>query len=71
MKETEKITSTANNNKTEDTRERESEKNSERNNSHNENSEPDISYEVEPTNTSNSQENIENNDIEREENVTL
>ena len=55
----------------EDTGERESEKNSERNNTHNENSEPDISYEVEPTNTSNSQENIENNDIEREENVTL
>ena len=37
----------------------------------NKNSEQDISYEVEPTNTSNSQENIENNDTEREENVTL
>ena len=41
------------------------------NNSHNKNSEKDISHEVEPTNTSNIQENIENNDIKREENVTL
>ena len=33
--------------------------------------EQDISYEVETINTSNSQENIEINDIENEENVTL
>ena len=39
--------------------------------SHNKNNEQDISHEVETINTSNSQENIENNDIEREENVTL
>ena len=30
-----------------------------------------ISYDVEPIYTSNSQENVKNNDIEREENVTL
>ena len=35
-------------------------------NSHNKNSEQDISHETEPTNTSNSQENTENNDIEKE-----
>ena len=55
----------------EDTGEWESESNSETTNSHNKNNEQDISHEIEPTNTSNSQENIENNDIEREENVTL
>ena len=71
LKETEKITTTASNNKTEDTGERESEKNSETNISHNKNNEQDISHEVEHINTSNSHENIENNDIEREENVTL
>ena len=46
-------------------------KNSETTNSHRKNSEQDISHEIEPTNTSNSQENVENNDNEREENVTL
>ena len=40
-------------------------------NSHNKNSEQDISYEIEPTNTLDTQENIENNDIEKEDNVTL
>ena len=45
--------------------------NSETNISHNKNIEQDISHDVEPINTSNSQENIENNDIGREENVTL
>ena len=59
----------ASNSRTEDTGERESNKNSEATNSHNKNSEQDISHE--PTNTSNSQENIETNYIEREENVTL
>ena len=44
---------------------------SETTNSQNKNSEQDISHEVEPTNTTNSQENIENNDIEREEYVTI
>ena len=58
-KETEKITTAANNNKTENTGERESEKNSETNISHNKKSEQDISHDVEPINTSNSQENIE------------
>ena len=71
MKETEKITTTANNSKTEDTGERESEKNSETNISHSKNKKQDISHEVETINTSNSQENIKNNDIERKENVTL
>ena len=71
MKETEKITTTASNNKTEDTGERESEKNSETNISHSKNKEQDISHEVETINTSNSQGNIKNNDIERKENVTL
>ena len=49
----------------EDTGERESEKNSQTTNSQNKNSEKDNSHEIEPTNTSNSQENIENNDTER------
>ena len=40
-------------------------------NSHNKNSEPDISHEIEPTDTSNSQGNTENNDNAGEENVTL
>ena len=71
LKETEKIAITANNNKTEDTGERKSEKNSEANISHNKNSEQDISHDAEPINTSNSQENIENNDTEREESVNL
>ena len=53
------------------TGERKSEKNSETNVSNNKNSEQDVSHEVEPINTSNSQENIENHDIEREEDVTL
>ena len=71
-KQTEKVTFTANNNKTEeDTGERVSEKNSETNISHNKNSEQDISYDVEPINTSNSQENLKNNNTEREENITL
>ena len=68
---TAKLTTTANNNKMEDTGERDKEKNSETNISHNKNSEQDISHDVEPINTSNSQENIENNDTEREENATL
>ena len=71
MKEIEKLTTAANNNKTEDTGERESEKNSETNINHTKNNEEDISHEVEPLNTTTSQENIENNDIEREKNVTL
>ena len=71
MKETEKITTTANKNKKEEYEKRESEKSSETNISHNKNNEQDISHEVETINTSNSQENIENNDNEREENVTL
>ena len=70
-KKTEKIKTTVNNNKKEDTGERKSDKNSETPNCHNKNSEHYISHEIEPANTSNSQENIENNDIEREENVTL
>ena len=70
-KETEKIIITANNNKTEDTREWKSEKDSETSISNNKSSQKDISHEVEPTNTSNSQENIENNDIERGKDVTL
>ena len=53
------------------TGERKSEKNSETNVSNNKNSEQDVSHEVEPINTSNSQENIENNDIEKEKDVTL
>ena len=70
-KETEKIIITANNNKMEDTGERKSEKDSETSISNNKSSQKDISHEVEPTNTSNSQENIENNDIERGKDVTL
>ena len=62
---------TANNSNTEDTRERKIEKNSETNISNNKNSEQDISHEVQPINTSNIQENIENNDIKKEKNVTL
>ena len=54
-KETEKIIITANNNKTEDTGERKSGKDSETNISNNKSSEQDISHEVEPINTSNSQ----------------
>ena len=38
---------------------------------HTKNSEQNISNEIESTDTPNSQEYIENNDIEREENVTL
>ena len=48
-----------------------SEKKSETNISNNKSSVQDISHEVEPINTSNSQEIIENNDTEREKNVTL
>ena len=59
------MTTTTNNSKTEETGEKESEKNSETNISHNKSSEKDISHEVEPINTSNSQENIQNNDNER------
>ena len=70
-KKTEKIITTANNNKTEDTGERKSEKDSETNISNNKSSEKDISYEVEPTNTPNSHKNIENNDTERGKDVTL
>ena len=70
-KETEKIIITANNNETEDTGERKSEKDSETSISNNKTSQKDISHEVEPTNTSNSQENIENNDNERGKDVTL
>ena len=70
-KETEKVIITANNNKTEDTGERKSEKDSETSISNNKSSQKDISHEVEPTNTSNSQENIENNDLERGKDVTL
>ena len=54
---------TANNNKTEDTGERKSEKDSETSISNNKSSQKDISHEVEPTNTLNSQENIENKDF--------
>ena len=39
--------------------------------SNNKSSEKDTSHEVEPTNTSNSQENIGNNDSERGKDVTL
>ena len=70
-KETEKIIITANNNKTEDTGERKSEKDSETSISNNKSSQKDISHEFGPTNTSNSQENIENNDTERGKDVTL
>ena len=70
-KETEQIIITANDNKTEDTEERKSEKDSKTSISNNKSSQKDISHEVEPTNTSNSQENIENNDIERGKDVTL
>ena len=70
LKETEEIITTANNNKTEDTGERKSEKDSETSISNNKSSQKDISHEVEPTNTSNSQENIEHNDIERGKDVT-
>ena len=48
----EQFVSTKNNNKTEDSGERESEQ--------------DISHETKPTNTSNSQENTKNNDTKRE-----
>ena len=70
-KKTEKIFTTANNSKTEDTGEKKSEKDSETNIRNNKSSEQDISHEVEPINTSNSQENIENSDAEREKDVTL
>ena len=40
-------------------------------NNHTKNREQNISSEIESTDTPNSQEYIENNDIEREENVTL
>ena len=70
-KETEKIITTANNNKMEDTGEGKREKDSETNICNNKSSEQDISHEVELFNASNSQENIENNDIEREKDVTL
>ena len=70
-KKTEKIITTANNNKTEDTGERKSEKDSETNISKNKSSEKGISHEVEPINTPNSQENIENSDTERGKDVTL
>ena len=64
-KETEKIITSANSNKTEDTGGRKSERNSETNISNNKNSEQDISHEVKLNNASNSQDNIENNDIEK------
>ena len=70
-KETEKIITTANNSKTKDTGEKKSEKDSETNISNNKSSEEDIFHEVEPINTPNSQENIENSDAEREKDVTL
>ena len=70
-KKTEKIFTTANSSKTEDTGEKKSEKDSETNIRNNKSSEQDISHEVEPINTSNSQENIENSDAEREKDVTL
>ena len=70
-KKKQKIITTANNNKTEDTGERKSEKDSETSISNNKSSQEDISHEVGPTNTSNSQENIENNDTERGKDVTL
>ena len=70
-KETEKIITTANNRKTKDTGEKKSEKDSETNISNNKSSEEDIFHEVEPINTPNSQENIENSDAEREKDVTL
>ena len=44
---------------------------SETNISNNKNSEQDISHEVKPVNTSKSQENIENNYIEREKDIIL
>ena len=70
-KKTEKIFTTANNSKTEDTGEKKSEKDSETNIRKNKSSEQDISHEVEPINTPSSQENIENSDAEREKDVTL
>ena len=70
-KKTEKIFTTANSSKTEDTGEKKSEKDSETNIRNNKSSEQDISHEVEPINTTNSQENIENSDAEREKDVTL
>ena len=70
-KETEKIITTANNNKMEDTGEGKREKDSETNICNNKSSEQDISHEVELFNASNSQENIVNNDIEIEKDVTL
>ena len=69
-KETEKIIITTNNIKMEDTGERKSEKDSETSISNNKRSQKDISHEVKPTNTSNSQEKIENYDIERGKDVT-
>ena len=72
MKETEKIATAGNSNKTKDWRKgKRKKKNSEINISHNKNNEQDTSHGVEPINISNSQENIENNDIEREANVTV
>ena len=47
-----------------------SEKDSEKSISNNKSSQKDISHEVEPTNTLNSQENIENYDTERGKDVT-
>ena len=70
LKEIEKIIIAANNNKTEDTGETKSEKGSETSISNNKSSQKDFSHEVEPTNTSNSQENKENNDTERGKGVT-
>ena len=70
-KETEKIITTANNSKMEETGERKSEKDQGKNISNNKSSEKDISHEVGPTNSSDSQENIENNDNERGKDVTL
>ena len=55
----------------EDTGEGKREKDSETNICNNKSSEQDISHEVELFNAWNSQENIENNDIEREKDVTL
>ena len=62
LKETEKITTTANNNKMEDTGERESEK-SQKQTSVTIKTMNKIFHIVEPINTSNSQENIENNEL--------
>ena len=71
LKKQKKIVTTANNNKMEGIGKRKSEKNSKTNTSNNKNSEQDISHEAEPVNTSNSQENMENNEIEREKDVPL